>query len=61
VQCVGKILFKEADLLSLTKFKLLSQTEGKSINSCDVLKIVISVRGKGHCDYSPRCKKKKNL
>jgi len=47
VQCVGKILFKEVDLLSLIKFKLLSQTEGKSIYSCDVLKIVISVRGEG--------------
>jgi len=40
-------LFKETYLLSLTKFKLLSQTEGKSINNCDVLKIVISVRREG--------------
>jgi len=40
-------LFKEPDLLSLTKFKLLVQTEGKSINSCDVLKTVIFVRGEG--------------
>jgi len=42
--------------LSLTKINLLSQTEGKSINSCDVLKIVISVRGKGHSNYLPRCR-----
>jgi len=47
VQCDGKILFKEPYLLSLTRFKLLSQTERKSINSCDVLKIVISVRREG--------------
>jgi len=32
VQCDRKILFKEPYLLSVTKFKLLSQTEGKSIN-----------------------------
>ena len=44
MQCDGKILFKE---LSLTKFKLLSQTEVKSINNCEVLKIVISVRVEG--------------
>jgi hypothetical protein len=48
VQCDGKIFFKEHDLLILTKFKLLVQTEGKSINSCDVLKTVIFVRGKDH-------------
>ena len=47
MQCDGKILFKEPYLLSLTKFKLLSQKEGKSINNCDVLKIVISVKGEG--------------
>ena len=47
MQCVGKILFKEPDFLNLTKFKLLTQTEGKSINNCDVLKIVISVREEG--------------
>jgi len=47
VQCDGKILFKEPYLLSLIKLKLLSQTEGKSIHSCVVLKIVISVRREG--------------
>jgi hypothetical protein len=47
VQCDGKILFKEPDFLSLTKFKLFFQTEGKSINSYDVLKIIISVRAEG--------------
>jgi len=47
VQCDGKILFKEPYLLSLTKFKLLCQTEGKLINSCDVLKIVISLGREG--------------
>jgi len=47
MQCDGKILFKEPYFLSLTKFKLLSQTEGKWINSCDALKIIISVRGGG--------------
>ena len=47
MQCDGKILFKEPYFLSLTKLKLLSQTEGKSINSCVALKIVISVRREG--------------
>ena len=40
-------MFKEHDRLSLTKFKLLVQTEGKSIDVCDVLKIVISVTAEG--------------
>jgi hypothetical protein len=47
VQCDGIILFREPDLLNLTKFKLMFQKEGKSINSCDALKIVIFVRGEG--------------
>jgi hypothetical protein len=47
VQCDGKILFKEPGLLSLTKFKLLVQTEGRLINKCEVLKIVISVTEEG--------------
>jgi len=46
-QCDGKILFKEPYLLSLIKLKLLSQTERKSISSCVVLKVVISVRREG--------------
>jgi len=57
MQCDGKILFKEPYFLSLTKFKLLSQTEGKWINSCDALKIIISVRGGGHSDYLPPMQK----
>ena len=47
MHCDEKILFEEPDLLSLTKFKLLFQTEEISINSCDALKIVIPVRGRG--------------
>jgi len=57
VQCDGKILFKEPYLLSLTKFKLLSQTEGKLVNSCDALKIIISAGGGGHSDYLPPMQK----
>jgi len=57
VQCDGKILLKERNFLSLTKFKLLFQTEGKSINICDV-KIVISVWGGGGIAITcPRCRK----
>jgi hypothetical protein len=43
---------KVSDLLRSKNCKLLSQSQGNSINNCDFLKFIISVEG-GHCDYSP--------
>jgi hypothetical protein len=61
VQCDGKILLKEPNLLSLTKFKLLFQTEEISINSCDALKIVIPVRARGGRTIAITCPGAENL
>jgi hypothetical protein len=37
---------KYFDFLRPTNFKLSNQLKGKSINNCDVLKFIISVRGR---------------
>jgi hypothetical protein len=43
---------KKNYFLCSTIFKLSRQIIGNSINYCDFLKFVVSVRGE-HCDYSP--------
>jgi hypothetical protein len=43
--------------LRSTNWKLLSRILGNSINNCDFLKFIISVRG-GRCDYWPGSPKK---
>jgi hypothetical protein len=42
---------KVSDLLRSTNC-ILSQIKGNSVNNCDFLKFIISVRG-GHFDFSP--------
>ena len=48
---------KNIEFLRLTNFKLLRQTEGKSINNCDFLKFAISVMGgaKREPGYAAAC------
>jgi hypothetical protein len=47
------ILNKKFWFSMFNNFKLLSQMQGKSTNSCDFFKFLISVRS-SNCDYSPQ-------
>jgi hypothetical protein len=50
------ILNKEFDFLRSKNFKLSRKTKGNSLYNCDILGLVIFVRG-GHCYCSPRASK----
>lgn len=45
-QKMSSLKEKYFDFLRPTNFKLSNQLKGKSINNCDVLKFIISVRGR---------------